>query len=97
MKTFADDKLTNTQIMWFVWEGTENIVGKGENAGYVHFLFFIHNILFTTVQTWLKDTLYYSVQFFVWKTRVTLLLKESFENITVFKAERSASKATCLQ
>ena len=29
-----------TQILKFVWGRVENIVGKGENAGYQHFLLF---------------------------------------------------------
>ena len=38
-KAFADDKIILTQ-KWFVLGGVENSVGKGENAGYQHFLFF---------------------------------------------------------
>ena len=36
----ADDKFSVTEIMGFVFERVENIVGKGENAGYQHFLVF---------------------------------------------------------
>ena len=42
MKAFADYKIKVTEILKFVY-GTgrvENIVGKGENAGYQHFLLF---------------------------------------------------------
>ena len=39
-KTFADDKILVTQTLEFVLGGVENIVGKGENAGYQHFLLF---------------------------------------------------------
>ena len=39
-KAFADDNINVTQKLKFVLEKTENIVGKGENAGYQHFLFF---------------------------------------------------------
>ena len=40
-KASADDKLGVTEIMGFVFERVENIVGKGENAGYQHFLLFL--------------------------------------------------------
>ena len=37
-KAFADDKMIVTQKLKFVLGRIENIVGKGENAGYQHFL-----------------------------------------------------------
>ena len=40
MKDFADDKMNVTQKLNFVLGRVENIVGKGENAGYQHFLLF---------------------------------------------------------
>ena len=36
----VDDKINFTQILMFVLEKVENIAGKGENAGYQHFLLF---------------------------------------------------------
>ena len=33
LKTFADDKITVTENLKFVFERVENIMGKGENAG----------------------------------------------------------------
>ena len=41
-KAFADNKIITTQKLKFVLGRTENIVGKGENAGYQHFLLFPH-------------------------------------------------------
>ena len=38
MKALAGDKLILTQISKFELGRVENIVGKGENAGYQHFL-----------------------------------------------------------
>ena len=38
IKAFADDKINVTQEMKFVLEMVENIIGKGKNAGYQHFL-----------------------------------------------------------
>ena len=38
LKSFADDKIDLTQKLKFALETVENIVGKGENAGY-HFIF----------------------------------------------------------
>ena len=38
LKVFADDKIIMTQNLNFVLGRVENIVGKGENAGYKHFL-----------------------------------------------------------
>ena len=40
MKAFADDKLNLAKQLKFVSRRIENIVGKGENAGYQHFLLF---------------------------------------------------------
>ena len=39
-KTFADDKITVAQKFKFTLGRAENIVGKGENAGYQHFLLY---------------------------------------------------------
>ena len=39
-KGFADDKIILTQNLKFVLGRVENTVGKGENAGYQHFLLF---------------------------------------------------------
>ena len=40
LKTFADDKLDIAKTMISVYDRVENIVGKGENASYQHFLLF---------------------------------------------------------
>ena len=40
LKGFADDKINVTEKLKFVLGKIENIVGKGENAGYQHFLLF---------------------------------------------------------
>ena len=40
LKGFADDKMNVTQELTFIIGRAENIVGKGENAGYQHFLLF---------------------------------------------------------
>ena len=39
-RAFADDQINETQDMKFAFARIENIVGKGENAGYQHFLLF---------------------------------------------------------
>ena len=41
LEAFADDKLNVAKITISVFESVENIVGKGENAGYQHFLLFL--------------------------------------------------------
>ena len=38
MKAFADEKINITQELGFALGMAENIVGKGENGGYQHFL-----------------------------------------------------------
>ena len=38
LKVFADDKMKLAKMMIFVLDRVENIVGKGENTGYHHFL-----------------------------------------------------------
>ena len=40
MKAFADNKINATEKLKFHLERVENIVGKGKNAGYQHFLLF---------------------------------------------------------
>ena len=40
LKAFADDKLNATQKLKFAFGRVENNVGKGENAGYQHFVLF---------------------------------------------------------
>ena len=40
LKAFADDKIKVTEKLKILLERVENIVGKGENAGYQHFLLF---------------------------------------------------------
>ena len=40
LKAFADCKIKVTEKMKFALEMVENILGKGENAGYQHFLLF---------------------------------------------------------
>ena len=40
MKVFADNKINVTEKLKFILGRVENIVGKGENADYQHFLFF---------------------------------------------------------
>ena len=43
LNAFADDNLTVDQKLKFALGKVENIVGKGENAGYQHFPF-SHNV-----------------------------------------------------
>ena len=40
LKVFADDKLKVAKMTIFLLDKAENTVGKGENAGYQHFLHF---------------------------------------------------------
>ena len=40
LRAFADDKIDVAQMMISVFDTVEKIVGKGENAGYQHFLLF---------------------------------------------------------
>ena len=40
LKTFADDNSNVAKMAKFVCDRAENIVGKGEDAGYHHFLLF---------------------------------------------------------
>ena len=41
LKTFADKKINVTEKLKFVLDRVKNIVGKGENVGYQHFLLFL--------------------------------------------------------
>ena len=40
LKVFSDNKVNVTEKFQVVLERVENILGKGENAGYQHFLLF---------------------------------------------------------
>ena len=40
LKAFEDDKINITNKLKFISRRVENIVGKGENAGYQHFFLF---------------------------------------------------------
>ena len=40
LKTFADDNLYMARVTKFVFDKVENMTGKGEIAGYQHFLLF---------------------------------------------------------
>ena len=40
LKAFADDIIKILEMMIFVFDRVENIVGRGEKAGYQHFLLF---------------------------------------------------------
>ena len=40
LKTLADEKINVAQMITSVFDMVENTVGKGENAGYQHFLLF---------------------------------------------------------
>ena len=42
-KAYVDDKIILTQNSKLLLESVENMVEKGENAGYQHFLLFSHN------------------------------------------------------
>ena len=48
LKAFADVNFIGAQMSQFLFEQVKNIVGKGENAGYQHFLLF---------PQWLRKTL----------------------------------------
>ena len=54
LKAFADDKLNLIEKLKFVLERAENIVGKGENAGYQHFLLFLQFFQKASFTEWLK-------------------------------------------
>ena len=41
LKALADDKVIVTEMLKFAFGRVENIVGKGENAGYHHCLLFL--------------------------------------------------------
>ena len=41
LKAFADDNVIMAEMVQSFFDKVENIVGKGENAGYQHFLLFL--------------------------------------------------------
>ena len=54
LKAFADDKINESQKLKFAFGRVENIVGKGENAGYQHFLLFPQSFQMPTFSGSLK-------------------------------------------
>ena len=44
LKAFAVDIINIAEMMIPLSDSVENIVGKGENASYQHFLLFSHNV-----------------------------------------------------
>ena len=42
LTALADGKTNDAEMMFYLSDRVENIVGKGENAGYQHFLLFSH-------------------------------------------------------
>ena len=48
LKAFADNKIIVNKKLKFASGTVENIVGKEENAGYQHFLFFLQLLRMTT-------------------------------------------------
>ena len=41
LRAFVDNNFNVAQMEWFFFDKIENMVGKGENAGYQHFLLFL--------------------------------------------------------
>ena len=54
LKAFADNKFSVAKIMISLFDRVENIVEKGENAGYQHFLHFPLCFLEASYTGWLK-------------------------------------------
>ena len=53
-KTLADNKIKVNERLKFALERVENIVGKGESAGYQNFLPFLHCFQMRTLMGSLK-------------------------------------------
>ena len=57
MKAFEDNNLDIVQVMKYVFDRVENILGKGENAGYQHFLLFptifSEDYIFSVLKVWI--------------------------------------------
>ena len=80
LKAFADNKINVAQMMIPVFDRVENIVGKGENAGYQHFLLFLQCFQKATFSGWLKFRI-------VWQ-RVTLFTNRQCFRPVHFKSIR---------
>ena len=55
LKALADDKVNATEKLKFIFGRIENIVGKEENAGYLHFLLFLQfskGLFFKINESW---------------------------------------------
>ena len=54
LSPFSDDKVNIAEVMIFLFDRVENIVGKGENAGYQHFLLFLQCFQKASSSGWFK-------------------------------------------
>ena len=54
LKALADDKIDVNEKLIFLMGKVENIVGKGENVGYKHFLLFLQCFLNLSLSASLK-------------------------------------------
>ena len=61
LKAFADNKLNTAKMMTAFYDREENMVGKGENVVYQHFLLFFHCFLRVCLPGSLK--VYFSAKF----------------------------------
>ena len=52
LKAFADDRVNVAKTLISIFDKVENIVGKGENAVYQHFLLFPHNVFKWLLALW---------------------------------------------
>ena len=66
LKAFAENKINVAQMMISVFHRVENIVGKGENAGYQHFLLFPQCIQ-KACFLWLLGISYHIIFLPIWK------------------------------
>ena len=83
LKAFSDHKIKVAEKMKIVLEGVQNIVGKGENAGYQHFLLFTRCFLKSSVSGSVK------VRILWYRVKETKKMKDkTFEkqrNMNLFK------------
>ena len=93
-KEFADDKIDFIEKLKVGWVRVENIVGKGENAGYQHFLLF-HSVFKSPLfQGRLKSGLHGKELIYITAFQCSYTLKNNHFKNTVEKGEDAGNTAS---
>ena len=78
MKAFADNKCVSNEEIYMIFDAVKNTVGKGENAGYQHFLLFL--LCFQMLYVRVVTSSLTQFQFILWCMESNVILNLGFKN-----------------